>query len=74
MSLEQIYNRCKALGSAKTKKGRAIKSTLTESVYRLQKSIVRINGKRHTNLFIKNRTIKDAENISKKLEHKPKFI
>ena len=33
MNAEQIYNRFKALGSAKTKEGRAFKSTLTESEY-----------------------------------------
>ena len=33
MNAEQIYNRFKALGSAKTKEGRAFKSTLTESEF-----------------------------------------
>ena len=33
MNAEQIYNRFNALGSARTKEGRAFKSTLTESEY-----------------------------------------
>ena len=33
MNVEQIYNKFKALGSAKTKEGRAFKTTLTESEY-----------------------------------------